>query len=147
MTQTRELSITASLALAYETSYQARHPQREETAAELAARGCAYHDTLHAGSLIYRGGRTLGDDGQFTIIEQRPVLILTEGTEDTTSDPFGRTLTAYRARDLISGREGTLTYGARGVVRVETQLPYAPLAAEAAGLLAQLAGWDTDGGH
>jgi hypothetical protein len=137
-----EISIAAGLALAQE----AGHPRCGESAAELAARGCAYHTTLHAGSLIYEYGRALGDDGQFMIIEQRPVLILSEGTPDTTSDVFGRTLTAYRARDLLSGREGILTYGARGVVRVGTQLPYAPLAAEAAEHAAQLAAWDTDGG-
>lgn len=141
-----ELSIEADLALVQETSYQARHPRREETEAELAARGCMYHYRMHAGSLIYEWGATIGQAEGGMIIELRPVLILTDGYEDTTSDVFGRTLTAYRARDLISGREGTLTYGARGVVRTEPQLPWFPLAAEAGELAGQLAAWGTDGG-
>lgn len=142
------LSLAAELALAQEASYQARQPaRREETAEELARRGCAYHTSLRPGQRIYEGGAILGQDEHFMIIEQVPVTILSGGEPDTTSDVFGRTLTRYRARNELTGREGNLTFGARGVVRVETMLPYAPLAAEAAQDAAQLAAWDTDGGH
>jgi hypothetical protein len=143
------LSIAAGLALVQETSYRASHPRQEETDAELAARGCMYHYRMHPGTVILHNGRILdsGSDGaEFMTIEQRPVLILSEGRPDTTSDPFGRELTAYRARDLLSGREGKLTFGARGVVRTEPMLPWAPLAAAYARQLADLAAWENEGG-
>jgi hypothetical protein len=143
------LNLAADLALIQEDSYRLAHPEGPETEAELAARGCMYHTRMHPGTVILRNGKILdnGSGGaEFMTIEQVPVLILSDGTPDATSDPFGRTLTAYRARDLLTGREGTLTYGKRGVVRVEPALPWQPLAAEYAGHLAQLAAWDTDGG-
>lgn len=141
-------SIAAALALVQEASYQARANATGhlETADELARRGCAFHHAMRPGQRIYRNGATLGDDGQFMIIEQRPVTILSRGEPDTTSDPFGRTLTRYRARDELSGREVWLSFGSRGVVRVEVMLPWAPLAAEAAEAAAQLAAWENEGG-
>ena len=142
-----ELSIAAGLALCQEASYQARRPRRAENEAELAARGCMYHQRMRPGTVILRGGAVLnGNLNGYMVIEQRPVLILSEGEPDITSDLFGRELTAYRARDLLTGREGRLLFGWLGVVRTEPMLPWLPLAAEYADQLAQLAAWDTDGG-
>jgi len=143
-----DLSIAAGLALCQEASYQARRPQRAETDAELAARGCMLHTRMRPGTIILEGGAILDDDlDGYLVIEQVPVLILSEGERDTTSDLFGRELTAYRARNVLDGREGRLTYGPGGVVRTEPQLPWLPLAAEYAEHLAQLASWESDGGN
>jgi hypothetical protein len=147
-----DISIEAAVAVVQEASYRRAHPVRQETEAELAARGCALHTSMRAGSVILRSGRNLGDDGKFMTNEQRPVLILSEGRPDTASDPFGRALTAYQARDLISGHEGTLTFGARGVVSTRAELPYRPLAetdpdellARLADGLAEITGADHD---
>jgi hypothetical protein len=126
MTASREISISAAIALAQ----AAANPQPDPGMAP----GCVLAATLRPGGVFYRpSGRSLGELDGFMITELLPVTVLRGPEPDFDSDVFGRELIKFWCRSDLTGREGRLSFGPGGVVRVEPDPPYFVIATEVPG--------------
>jgi hypothetical protein len=123
-TETRELSLSAELALLQEELHQARTGTQ---AADPITPGCRLAEELRSGDVFLVSGDIARDEagrsievGGGMVIEMHPVTVLAGPEQDLTSDVFGRELIRFRVRCNRFGHEGNLSFGPGGVVRTET---------------------------
>jgi hypothetical protein len=114
----REISTSAAIALAQ----AAAHPVDADR--DRLTPGCRFAGTLSPGDAYWFTGRSLGDDGKYMIMEVHRVIVVWGPRLDTTSDIFGRDLIRFWIWDPATGKEGSATFGPRGVVRVDIDSQY-----------------------